>query len=61
MAMQWGERMQGIVTCYIEGHEPIKIGSGAWIYTEPVEPNPDYKVIAVRMFSGHTVLDLERV
>lgn len=59
MAEMYGDRLRYMVTAYVEGAPPIKERSGAWIGIPESTPEPNYKVVAVRRWSGHTAIDLE--
>lgn len=59
MAEMYGDRLRYMATAYVEGAPPIKERSGAWIGIPADAPEPNYKVVAVRPWSGHTVIDME--
>lgn len=61
MAEQYGERLAYMLVMYVEGCPGIKESAGAWIYVAADEPEPDYKVVAVRPWRRHTVIELEKV
>lgn len=58
MAEMYGECMGYMLTMYVEGKPSISEGAGACIYSNDI---PDYKVVAVRPWGAHTVVDLEKV
>lgn len=57
MAEMYGERLAYMLTMYVEPTVFIPEASFACIY----KSEPDYKVVAVRPWGGHTVVDLEKV
>lgn len=57
MAEMYGERLAYMLTMYVETPVIIPESSFACVYTT----EPDYKVIAVRPWNGHKVIDLEKV
>jgi len=60
-AEMYGERAAYMLTMYVEGRPAVTESAGAWVDVPPEIPNPDYRVVAIRPWSGHTVIDLEKV
>lgn len=58
MSTMYGERLVYMLTAYVEPGITIPEASFVCVYTNPT---PDYKVVAVRPWSGHRVIDLEKV
>ncbi|OMF54682.1 hypothetical protein BK138_16115 [Paenibacillus rhizosphaerae] len=58
MAEMYGERLAYMLTAYVEPGTTIPEASFVCVYTNPT---PDYKVVAVRPWNGHRVIDLEKV
>ncbi|WP_127539386.1 hypothetical protein [Paenibacillus illinoisensis] len=59
MAEMYGERLAYMQVMYVEQKPPEKLESaGARLYTLDF---PDYKVVAVRPWSGHFVIDMEAI
>lgn len=58
MAEMYGERLGYMLTLYVEGRPNIPESAGVCVYTVDM---PDYKVVAVRPWGAHTVVDLEKV
>ncbi|MDF2663887.1 MAG: hypothetical protein K0Q94_6678 [Paenibacillus sp.] len=57
MAEIYGERLAYMQAMYVEGKPAISEGAGACLYT----PDPDYRIVAIRPWSAHTVIDLEAI
>ncbi|MCG7406778.1 hypothetical protein MH117_05050 [Paenibacillus sp. ACRRX] len=70
MAEIYSERLSSMLTLYVEARSPvieeIDVGIntgrafGICVYPTP-DSSPDYKVIAVRPWGAHKVIDLEKV
>ncbi|WFR64200.1 hypothetical protein P9222_08505 [Paenibacillus amylolyticus] len=59
MAEMYGERLAYMRVMYVEQKPPKRLESGgACLNTLDL---PDYKVVAVRPWSGHYVIDLEAI
>lgn len=59
MAEMYGERLAYMRAMYVEQEPPMALESaGACLYRVP---DPDYKVVAVRPWSGHYVIDMEAI
>jgi len=56
MAEMYGNRLAYMLTLYIGAGEPVEEGMGACIYID----NPDFKVVAIRRWQWHWVVDLEK-
>lgn len=56
MSEIYGQRLTYMLTLYISAGEPVEEGMGACIYTDI----PDYKVVAVRRWQDHWIVDLEK-
>lgn len=56
----YGERLAYMLTAYVEVGTVIQEADRACIYVAPDAP-PDYKVVAVRRWNTHYVIDLEKV
>lgn len=61
MSEMYGERIGYMLAMYVEGKSNVLESSGAWIYVTEDSPEPDYRVVAVRPWGSHTVIDLEKV
>lgn len=61
MAEMYGERLAYMLIMYVEGSPSIEESSGAWVNIDTSETEPDYKVVAVRPWGAHIVIDLEKV
>ncbi|WP_307402067.1 hypothetical protein [Paenibacillus anaericanus] len=57
MSEMYGERLAYMLTAYMEPGEVIPEASFVCVYTS----EPDYKVVAIRPWSAHRVIDLEKV
>ena len=57
MAEIYGERLAYMLTMYVEAQVSIPESTFACVHTA----DPDYKVVAVRPWNGHKVIDLEKV
>lgn len=71
MAEMYGERLGYMLTTYVE-HTPEslrllnefnvnKTGYGAWVYIPDDSIEPDYKVVAIRPWGAHIVIDMEAI
>lgn len=60
MAEQYGERLGYMLVAYVEGHPGVKESSGVWV-NAALDREPDYRVVAVRQWRQHTILELEKV
>lgn len=58
MAEMYGQRLANMLTLYAERGVVLKESDGVCVRTDGA---PDYRVVAVRAWSGHLVADLERV
>lgn len=56
----YGERLAYMLTAYVELGTDIQEADRARIYVAP-DASPDYKVVAVRRWNTHYVVDLEKV
>ncbi|WP_438312227.1 hypothetical protein [Sporosarcina sp. FA9] len=56
----YGERLAYMLTAYVETNTDILESDGACIYVKP-NATPDYKVIAIRRWNTHYVVDFEKV
>lgn len=61
MAEMYGERAAYMLTMYVEGRPNIEEGAGAWVFVPVDNLKPDYRVVAVRHWVAHTVVELEKV
>lgn len=61
MAEMYGERAAYMLTMFMEGRPAITESAGAWVDVPDTAPKPDYRVIAIRPWGAHTVVDLEKV
>jgi hypothetical protein len=63
MADMYGERLSYMRTMYVEGNPDVTESAGVWVNipADSDHPNPEYRVIAVRPWGAHTVVDLEKV
>lgn len=61
MSEMYGERLGYMLIMYVEDKPNILESSGAWVYVSEDSPEPDYKVVAVRSWGSHSVIDLEKV
>lgn len=71
MAEMYGERLGYMLTFFIEHTtESLQLlnkfnsknkGLGAWVYIPDDRPETDYKVVAVRPWGAHIVIDLEAI
>lgn len=60
MAEMYGERLAYMLTMYYSGSLDIKEKDGICVYAGPSE-KPDYKIVAIRPWNNHKVIDLEKV
>lgn len=60
MAEMYGERLAYMLTAYMLPNENISESDGVCIYVDS-ETDPDYKVVAIRDWESHKVVDLERI
>lgn len=59
LAEMYGERLAYMRVMYVEQEPPVRLESGrACLDTQD---DPDYKVVAVRPWSGHFVIDMEAI
>jgi len=59
LAEMYGERLAYMRVMYVEQKPPVRLESwGACLDTLDI---PDYKVVAVRPWSGHFVIDMEAI
>lgn len=58
MAEMYGERLAYMMTMYVEQAEGLE-SFGVWLNVAADRPEPDYKVIAVRPWQGHKIIDME--
>lgn len=56
----YGERLKYMLTMYCENNVDIKEADGICVNVEATE-EPDYKVVAVKQYNTHKVVDLEKV
>ncbi|MBE1554802.1 uncharacterized protein (UPF0248 family) [Filibacter limicola] len=56
----YGERLAYMLTAYIELGNDIQETDGVCIYVAP-DAIPDYRVVAIRRWNTHWVIDLEKV
>jgi len=56
----YGERLKYMLTMYCENNVDIKETDGICINVEATD-KPDYKVVAIKQYNTHKVLDLEKV
>ena len=60
MAEMYGERLKYMLTMYYDGSIELKEKDGVCVYVPP-ERKPDYKIVAIRPWNNHKVIDLEKV
>ncbi len=60
MAELYGERLVYMLTAYAELGTDIKESDGVCVYVAS-DLEPDYKVVAIRRWNTHHVIDLEKV
>lgn len=60
MSEMYGERLAYMVTAYVETDTPIQELYRMCVYVAS-DTNPDYKVVAIRRWNTHHVIDLEKV
>lgn len=60
MMEMYGERLAYMLTAYAESGTDIQESDGACIYVSP-NADPDYKVVAIRRWNTHYVVDFEKV
>ena len=60
MAEMYGERLAYMLTAYMLPNENISESDGVCIYVDSAT-DPDYKVVAIRDWESHKVVDLERI
>lgn len=56
----YGERLAYMLTAYAESDTDILEADGVCVYVAP-DKEPDYKVVAIRRWNTHYVIDLEKV
>lgn len=56
----YGEKLKYMLTMYCENNVNIKETDGICVNVEATD-NPDYKVIAIKQYNTHKVIDLEKV
>ena len=61
VAEMYGERAAYMLTMYVEGKPAVTESAGAWVDIPADSLEPDYRVVAVRPWGAHTVVDLEKV
>ena len=54
MAEMYGDRLAYMLTFFILAGEPVEEGAGACVH----QVEPDYRVVAIRRWSDHWVVDL---
>lgn len=59
LAEMYGERLAYMRVMYVEQEPPERLES--WGACLDTLDNPDYKVVAVRPWSGHFVIDMEAI
>lgn len=60
MSEMYGERLAYMLTLYTEKSTNLKETNGLCVYVSS-DQDPDYRVIAIRRWSSHTVAVLEKV
>ena len=60
MAEIYGERLAYMFTMYYDGQLELKEKDGVCVYVGP-NCKPDYKIVAIRNWNNHKVIDLEKV
>lgn len=60
MAEVYGERLAYMLTAYYDEPLDIKEKDGVCVYVA-ANHKPDYKVVAIRPWNNHKVIDLEKV
>lgn len=60
MSEMYGERLAYMVTAYVESCTDIQELYRMCVYVDS-ETDPDYKVVAIRRWNTHHVIDLEKV
>lgn len=60
MSEMYGERLAYMMVAYVESVNDIQESDGFCIYTN-IDKDPDYKVVAIRRWNTHHVIDLEKV
>ena len=60
-AMQYGQKLAYIMNMIVEADESISENDGIHVYQLDVSKDPDYKVISIQSFSGHKVIQLEKI
>lgn len=60
MMVVYGERLAYMLTAYVNVSTRIAESDGVCVYVSPYD-DPDYKVVAIRRFNTHYVVDLEKV
>lgn len=60
MAEMYGERLKYMLTMYYDGSIELKEKDGVCVYVSH-ESKPDYKIVAIRPWNNHKVIDLEKV
>ncbi len=60
MSEMYGERLMYMMTAYLESLNNVQESDGFYINVDD-DKNPDYKVVAIRSWNSHFVIDLEKV
>ncbi len=60
MAEIYGERLAYMLTMYYDGSLDLKEKDGICVYVSS-DKKPDYKIVAIRPWNNHKVIDLEKV
>lgn len=60
MAEIYGERLAYMLTMYYDGSLDIKEKDGICVHVSS-DKKPDYKIVAIRPWNNHKVIDLEKV
>lgn len=60
MSVMYGERLAYMLTAYVETNTIIQELYGVCVYVAS-DAKPDYKVVAIRRWNTHYVVDLEKV
>ncbi|REK69339.1 hypothetical protein [Paenibacillus paeoniae] len=61
MAEQYGERLAYMLVMYVEGNPGVKESAGAWVNVAGDSTEPDYKVVAIRPWRRHAIIEMEKV
>lgn len=59
-AKQYGEKLDSILNMFYSGSEAISVGDGLCVYVSSSE-SPDFKVKAIKNYSGHKEIVLEAI